>query len=72
VIVELDPEADRTRIAAHADHLGSRLLRRVFAPLVLHTAPTSRAICALAVEAGFTQVSLRPDPVQPVYVLVLR
>lgn len=72
VIVELDPEADRTRIAAHADHLGSRLLRRVFAPLVLHTAPTSRAICSLAVDAGFTQISTRPDPVQPVYVLVLR
>ncbi|MBA3465242.1 MAG: class I SAM-dependent methyltransferase [Deltaproteobacteria bacterium] len=72
VIVELDPEADRTRIAAHADHLRSRLLRRVFSPLVLHTAPTARAISALAADAGFTRVSLRPDPVQPVYVLVLR
>ena len=72
VIVELDPDADRTRIAAHADHLGSRILRRAFRPLVLRTAPTSRMISALAVDAGFTQVSLRADPVQPVYVLVMR
>ena len=71
VIVELDPDADRTRIAAHADRLGSPLLRRAFAPLVLRTAPPAAAIAALAVAAGFTQRSLRADPVQPVYVMEL-
>ena len=71
VIVELDPAADRARIAAHADHLGSRILRHAFAPLVLRTAPPARAIARLAIAAGFTQRSLRPDPIQPVYVLEL-
>lgn len=72
VIVELDPEADRTRIAAHASRLDGALLRRVFGPLVVKTAPTVRAITRLAVEAGFSQVSLRADPIQPVYILELR
>jgi ubiquinone/menaquinone biosynthesis C-methylase UbiE len=72
VIVELDPDADRARIATHADHLGSRWLRRAFAPLVLRTAPHARAISRLARDAGFVQHSLRADPVQPVYILELR
>lgn len=72
VIVELDPEADRTRIAAHASRLGGALLRRVFGPLVVRTAPTARAIVRLADEAGFTKVALRADPIQPVYILELR
>ena len=72
VIVELDPEADRTRIAAHASRLGTALLRRAFGPLVVRTAPTVRAISRLGSEAGFTQVALRADPIQPVYILELR
>lgn len=70
-IVELDPSASPTRIAAHADHLGSTLLRRAFGPLVVRTAPSSSAISALATAAGFTRHSLRDDPVQPVYILEL-
>ncbi len=71
IIVELDPAASRTRIAAHADRLGSSLLRRTFGPLVVRTAPPASAIEALATGAGFTRRSLRDDPVQPVYILEL-
>lgn len=71
VIVELDPAADRARIANHAAHLGSALLRRAFGPLVVRTAPPARAIAELAAAAGFTLRSLRPDPIQPVYVMEL-
>lgn len=71
VIVELDPDADRERIAAHADRLGSPLLRRAFAPLVLKTAPPASTIAQLARQAGFVERSLRPDPIQPVYIMDL-
>lgn len=71
VIVELDPDADRRRIAAHADHLRSALLRVAFAPFVVRTAPPAGAIAALAAKAGFRQRALRPDPVQPVYMMEL-
>lgn len=71
VIVELDPGADRKRIANHADRLGSPLLRRVFGPLVLRTAPPAQHIVALAGDAGFALRSLRADPVQPVYIMEL-
>ena len=71
VIVELDPRAGAARIAAHADHLGSALLRRAFGPLVVRTAPTAEAIAALAREAGWSLVARRDDAVQPVYILEL-
>ena len=71
LIVELDPDADRDRIAAHADRLRSAVLRRAFAPLVLKTAPPAAEIARLAASAGFHQRSLRPDPIQPVYVMEL-
>jgi ubiquinone/menaquinone biosynthesis C-methylase UbiE len=71
VIVELDPAADRRRIAHHADRLGSPVLRRVFGPLVLRTAPPAQAIVALARDAGFALRALRDDPRQPVYVMEL-
>ena len=71
VIVELDPAADRTRIAAHAHHLGSTVLRHAFGPLVCRTAPPAGAITELAVAAGFSQRSLRADPIQPVYIMEL-
>jgi len=71
VIVELDPAASVARVAAHADRLGSAILRRAFGPLVVRTAPPARAIAALAIAAGFTQRALRADPIQPVYVLEL-
>ncbi len=70
-IVELDPAASRTRVAAHADHLGSALLRAAFGPLVVRTAPPADAIESLATAAGFVRRSLRPDPIQPVYILEL-
>lgn len=70
-IIELDPAASRTRIAAHADLLGSSLLRRMFGPLVVRTAPPVQAIEALAITAGFTRHSLRSDAIQPVYILEL-
>jgi SAM-dependent methyltransferase len=71
VIVELDPAADRQRVARHADRLGSPLLRCVFGRLVLGTAPPAAAIAALAVAAGFVLCDLRPDPIQPVYIMEL-
>jgi ubiquinone/menaquinone biosynthesis C-methylase UbiE len=71
VIVELDPDADRRRIATHAERLASPVMRRAFAPLVLRTAPPASAIAALARNAGFEIRAQRPDPIQPVYVLEL-
>ena len=71
LLVELDPAADRRRIATHADRLDSRIVRRLFGPLVLGTAPPADAILALARAAGFTLRARRSDPVQPVYVLEL-
>lgn len=71
VIVELDPAAGRARVAAHADRLGSALLRRAFGPLVVRTAPPAAAIARLAEEVGFTLARCDPDPVQPVYVMEL-
>jgi SAM-dependent methyltransferase len=71
VIVELDPTADAGRIAAHADHLGSPLLRHTFGPLVLRTAPHAEAIVALAADAGWQLRTRRDDPAQPVYILEL-
>lgn len=70
-IVELDPEAGRSRIAAHADRIRSQLLRCAFGPLVVKTAPPARLIAELARAAGFTQRSLAADPVQPVYIIEL-
>lgn len=71
VIVELDPAADRARVAAHADRLRSALLRRAFRPLVVRTAPPAAAIARLAEEEGFTLASCEPDPIQPVYIMEL-
>ncbi|MBK9036955.1 MAG: class I SAM-dependent methyltransferase [Myxococcales bacterium] len=71
VIAEIDPAADRARIAAHADRLGSARLRRVFGPLVVRTAPPAAEIARLAEAAGFTVRDLAPDPIQPFYLLEL-
>lgn len=71
VIVELDPQAERARVAHHADRLGSAMLRRAFGPLVLRTAPPARSIAGLAARAGFALRDLRPDPIQPFYVMEL-
>ena len=71
VIVELDPASDRRRVATHADRLGSPILRRMFGPLVLRTAPPAEAIVALARDAGFALRGLDADPVQPVYIMAL-
>ena len=71
VIVELDPRADSRRIATHARRIASPVVRRIFAPLVLRTAPPSHVIAALARAAGFSVHALRADPTQPVYVMEL-
>jgi SAM-dependent methyltransferase len=71
MIVELDPDADRRRVATHADRIGSPILRRAFGPLVLRTAPPAEAIVAMARDAGFALRDLRADPIQPVYVMEL-
>jgi ubiquinone/menaquinone biosynthesis C-methylase UbiE len=71
VIVELDPAASRARIAAHADRLGSAVLRAAFGPLVVRTAPPASEIVRLAACAGFVHRALRADPIQPVYILEL-
>jgi ubiquinone/menaquinone biosynthesis C-methylase UbiE len=72
VVVELDPQADRRRIAVHADRLATPLLRHAFGPLVVRTAPTAAAIEALARAAGWTCHTRRDDREQPVYILDLR
>ena len=71
VIVELDPDADGARVANHADHLASPILRRLFGPLVLRTAPPAAAITTLARQAGFALRALGSDPIQPVYIMEL-
>jgi SAM-dependent methyltransferase len=71
VIVELDPDAEPARIAHHADRLGSPLLRRLFGPLVVRTAPPAAAIATLAHAAGFALRALGSDPIQPVYIMEL-
>ena len=71
VIVELDPEADAARVAHHAGRLGSVMLRTLFGPLMLRTAPTAAAIAREAVAAGFALRAQRPDPVQPFYIMEL-
>ena len=71
VIVELDPASDKRRIAAHADRLGSALLRRAFGPFVVRTAPRAEIIARAAAATGWTQRALRDDPTQPVYVMEL-
>jgi SAM-dependent methyltransferase len=72
LIVELDPSADRTRIHNHADRLGSPLLRHAFGPLVVRTAPPADVIARAATAAGWQCGELRPDPIQPVYMMELR
>jgi SAM-dependent methyltransferase len=71
MIVELDPAADRRRIAAHAERLGSTVLRCLFGPLVLRTAPPAEAIVTVARDAGFAVRALSADPIQPVYIMEL-
>ena len=71
LVVELDPAADRARIANHADHLGSAVLRHAFGPLVVRTAPPAETMQELAEAAGWQLRSLAPDPVQPVYLMEL-
>lgn len=71
VIVELDPDSHPARIAHHADRLGSPILRRMFGPLVVRTAPPAHVIAEIARTVGFTVRALRGDPVQPVYIMDL-
>lgn len=71
VIVELDPDADRARVAHHAGQLGSAMLRHAFGPLMLRTAPPASAIAGLAGCAGFALRALAADPIQPFYVMEL-
>ncbi|TMQ20602.1 MAG: class I SAM-dependent methyltransferase [Deltaproteobacteria bacterium] len=52
--------------------LGWAMLRPLFGPLVVRTAPPAAAIAVLAEQAGFSLRRLRPDPVQPVYVMELQ
>ena len=66
-IVELDPAADRARIHAHASRLGSPVLRAAFAPLVVRTAPPAATIARIARTAGWNEIAIDDDPVQPVY-----
>ncbi|MBA3392772.1 MAG: methyltransferase domain-containing protein [Deltaproteobacteria bacterium] len=71
VIVELDPAADRTRIANHANQLGSAILKHLFGPLVVKTAPPADTIVELAEAAGWRCQERRSDPIQPVFILEL-
>jgi ubiquinone/menaquinone biosynthesis C-methylase UbiE len=67
LIIELDPAADRVRIANHADHLASTVLRIAFGPLVVRTAPPADQMRALAETAGWRCNAIDADPIQPVY-----
>jgi len=71
LIVELDPAADRRRVRNHAERLRTAVLRASFRPLVVRTAPPAQAIAALARAAGWSEVELEDDPVQPVYLMRL-
>ena len=71
LVVELDPAADRTRIANHADHIDSRVLRHAFGPLVVRTAPPAAVMKGIAERAGWALRRLAPDPIQPVYLMEL-
>ncbi|HTL36419.1 MAG TPA: class I SAM-dependent methyltransferase [Kofleriaceae bacterium] len=71
VIAELDPVASAARIATHADRIGSPILRRIFGPLVVRTAPRRQTIEALARTAGWRVHSRRDDAIQPVYIVEL-
>lgn len=70
-IVELDPEASRARVRAHARALRRRWLGAAFGPLVVGTAPTAAWITAEAMRAGWRHVRKEDDPIQPVYLLRL-
>lgn len=71
LIVELDPEAPPSRVAAHARGVRSWVLGAMFGPLVVATAPTARVIADAARSAGWRDVARRDDDVQPVYELRL-
>ena len=47
------------------------MLRQLFGPLMLRTAPPAAAIATAARKAGFTLRALAPDPIQPVYIMEL-
>jgi SAM-dependent methyltransferase len=70
-IVELDPRADRARVHNHTRPMRSPVLRWAFGPLVVATAPRAEDIAAVAEGAGWRVVEVRPDPLQPVYVMRL-
>lgn len=70
-IIELDPHASSERIANHADHIHGAVLRTVFGPFVVRTAPVAELIIDLARDAGWRLDARRDDPVQPVYILEL-
>jgi len=71
VIVELDPAAEPGRVAHHAARLGSVMLRQLFGPLMVRTAPPAETIATQAGKAGFALRALTPDPIQPVYIMEL-
>lgn len=71
LVVELDPAADRDRIANHASHLGSSVLRHAFGPLVVRTAPPAAVMREVAERAGWTHRATTSDPIQPVYLMEL-
>lgn len=70
-IVELDPAAEKARAREHTRRMRSRWSRLTFAPLVMRTAPCALAVEALARQAGFAEITTRPDPFQPVYIMRL-
>jgi ubiquinone/menaquinone biosynthesis C-methylase UbiE len=70
-IVELDPEADRSRARRHRDGIRSLLARWTFDPLLLRSGPTARALAKMARDAGWGAAEITPDPLQPVFVLRL-
>jgi ubiquinone/menaquinone biosynthesis C-methylase UbiE len=70
-IVELDPRASRDRVHNHTRPMRSPLLRWAFGPLVVATAPRAEDIAAVAETAGWRVIEVRPDALQPVYVMRL-
>ncbi|MBP6632448.1 MAG: class I SAM-dependent methyltransferase [Kofleriaceae bacterium] len=71
VLAELDPDADPVRVHRHRDALRGWCTRRLFAPLVVGTAPARSEVLAEARAAGLALVGSRDDRDQPLYVLEL-
>jgi len=71
VVLELDPDADAARRARHAGAMPTRVARASF-HFGLAACPPTSTWTAAARAAGWTDLRLHPDPLQPISWLWLR